>query len=191
MFFASKNPTLLLIDIQKGLDQYGFYGNKRNNLDAEKNASRILQKWRENKLPIFHIKHSSQNLASPLHKSKSGFEIKDEVKPISGEPVLTKKVNSAFIGTNLEKSLREKSINEVVIVGLTTNHCISTSVRMSSNLGFKTYLISDACAAFNAIGPNGEAFEAELIHQTTLASLNKEFSTIINTDSLISQLDTN
>lgn len=191
MFFSSKNPALLLIDIQKGLDQHSFYGSERNNLDAEKNASIILQKWRTNKLPIFHVKHSSQNLASPLHKSKPGFEIKDEVKPINGEPVFVKKVNSAFIGTNLEKTLKEEGIVEVIIVGLTTNHCISTSVRMSSNLGFKTYLISDACAAFNAMGLNGEFFEAELIHQTTLASLNKEFATIINTDGLLLELVTN
>ena len=53
--------------------------------------------------------------------------------------ILTKNVNSAFIGTGLDGILKSFNINTLVIVGMTTNHCISTTVRMSGNLGYETY----------------------------------------------------
>ena len=185
MSLAKENTALLLIDIQKGLDDWDFYGGNRNNLNAEANMATILAKWRQLRLPCYHIKHSSQNTSSPLHASKPGFEIKPEVKPLADEPVITKNTNSAFINTPLEKDLKTKGITSVVIVGLTTNHCISTSVRMAANLGFKTYLIADATATFDSIGWNGEKFNAELMHQTTLASLNNEFASILTTQELL------
>jgi nicotinamidase-related amidase len=135
--------------------------------------------------------HGSQNPNSPLHPSKPGFELHDLIQPINNEPILVKDVNSAFIGTDLEQQLKSKNISTLVIAGLTTNHCISTTTRMAGNLGFETFLISDATATFDRIGLNGEIFDAELIHQTALASLNEEFATIINTNSLISELHTN
>jgi len=188
MNLKAKNPALLLIDIQYGLDDWNFYGGNRNNPKAEENAAKLLQKWRTLKLPIYHIRHSSQNPESPLHNSKPGFSIKKEVLPILGEPIISKNVNSAFIGTNLEYQLKEAGISTLVIVGLTTNHCISTSVRMASNLSFMTYLIADATATFDRIGLNGEKYNSELIHQTTLASLNEEFATILDANELLSIL---
>lgn len=179
-----QNTALLLIDIQKGFDDESYWGGNRNNRDAEKKASEILTLWRKERLPIFHIIHSSQNPNSKLHESHPGFEIRDEVKPISGEPVIKKNVNSAFIGTNLKDILESQNINTLVIVGLTTNHCISTTTRMAGNLGFNAYLISDATATFDRKGLQGELFSAELIHQTALASLQDEFATVIDTEKL-------
>ncbi len=94
-------------------------------------------------------------------------------------------MNSVFIGTNLEKKLRDNNINKLVIVGLTTNHCISTTTRMAGNLGFDTLLVADATATFDRKGINGEVFSAEIIHQTTLASLNEEFAEVITTESIL------
>lgn len=177
------NTALILIDIQKGFDDKEYWGN-RNNKGAEQKSAMILKKWRELNLPIFHIVHSSQNPISRLHKSHEGFEIKNEVKPISGEPVIEKNVNSAFIGTDLKERLERKEIKDLVIVGLTTNHCVSTSTRMAGNFGFNVLLISDATATFDRIGINGEVFDAETMHQTALASLNNEFAKVINTKQL-------
>jgi len=181
----SSKPVLLLIDIQKGLDDWDYYGGHRNNLDAEANAAKILAHFREKELPVFHVRHSSQNPESPLHPSKAGFAIKDEVRPMGDEPVITKNVNSAFIGTDLEARLKDMSPSPLIILGLTTNHCISTSVRMASNLGFATVLVADATAAFDRTGVNGERFDAELIHQTCLASLQEEFARITTTEKLL------
>ncbi len=180
--------ALLLVDIQKGLDDWDYYGGQRNNPSAEKNAAAILQQFRKKNWPLFHIQHSSTNPESPLHASKEGFAIKEEVQPLAHEQVLTKNTNSAFIGTALEALLREAGIKDVIVVGLTTNHCVSTTVRMAANLGFTTFLIEDATATFDRKGVHGEVFEAALVHKTSLASLNEEFATILDTNSVLKML---
>ena len=91
-------------------------------------------------------------------------------------------MNSAFIGTDLKDQLDKLIITKLIIVGLTTDHCVSTTTRMAGNLGFETFLVSDATATFNKRSPEGQNFSAELIHTTALASLHKEFSTVVTSD---------
>ncbi len=182
-------PALILIDIQKGFENIEYWGGQRNNPHAEENASELLRLWRENNLPIFHIKHCSSNPSSPLNETNEGNEFNDLVKPISNEPVIKKNVNSAFIGTDLQENLINSKITKLVIVGLTTDHCVSTTTRMAGNLGFDTYLVSDATATFNKKGLQGQNYSAELIHETTLASLNEEFATVVTTDFLKQNLE--
>jgi len=180
----SVGPALLLIDFQKGFDNIEYWGGHRNNLNAEENAGDILSLWRENGLPVFHIRHCSSISISPLNETNAGNEFKDSLKPKNHEPVIKKNVNSAFIGTDLKEILHRARITKLVIVGLTTDHCISTSARMAGNFGFDTFIVSDATATFNKKGLKGQIYPAELIHDTALASLNKEFSTIVSTDFL-------
>ena len=177
-------PALILIDIQKGFDNIEYWGEERNNPDAEKNASQLLDLWRKNKLQVFHIQHCSSNPTSLLHPAHEGNQFNDLVKPIGGETIIKKNVNSAFIGTDLKERIDNLKITKLVIVGLTTDHCVSTTTRMAGNFGYETYLVSDATATFNKKSVNGQNFTAELIHETALASLNKEFATIITTDFL-------
>ncbi len=178
-------PALILIDIQKAFDNIEYWGGQRNNLNAEENASKLLHLWRENSLPIFHIQHCSINPNALHHETNEGNEFKDLVKPLENEIVIKKHVNSAFIGTNLKEQLDNSEITKLVIVGLTTDHCVSTTTRMAGNFGFDTYLVSDATATFNKKGIDGQNYSAELIHETALASLNEEFATVVTTDSLI------
>ena len=182
--FIKKNPALLLVDIQKAFLEKDYPGLIRNNEYAELICAKILKKWRTLDLPIIHVRHSSTNPESKLHKSRPGFEFNDYVTPLENEMVLTKEVNSAFIGTNLENILIKSHIDTLVIVGMTTNHCISTTVRMSGNLGFDTYLISDSTACYNTKGMNGEIIDCNTIYNTALASLQEEFATVIDSKEL-------
>lgn len=180
-----KNPALLLIDMQKGFDDENYWGGNRNNKDAEQKAKIILDKWRELKLPVIHIKHSSQDPKSLLHSSHPGFEIIDLLKPSIDELVITKNVNSAFIGTNLKDILDSRNIKSLVIVGLTTNHCISTTTRMAGNFGYEVFLLSDATATFDRVGINGEKYTSEEVHLLSLANLKDEFAEILNSNKLM------
>ena len=186
--FIKKNPALLLVDIQKAFLEKDYPGLIRNNEHAEFICGKILKKWRTLDLPIIHVRHSSTNPESKLHKSRPGFEFNDYVTPLENEMVLTKEVNSAFIGTNLENILIKSHIDTLVIVGMTTNHCISSTVRMSGNLGFDTYLISDSTACYNTKGINGEIIDCNTIYNSALASLQEEFATVIDSKELFDVL---
>lgn len=187
--FEDKAPTLLVIDVQKGFLDEALWGGKRNNKDAEEVCGQLIALWRERKFPIIHIKHASSNPNSALHPSQEGHEFNAAAMPNTGELVIEKNVNSAFIGTDLKDVLDANNTSSIVIIGLTTDHCVSTTTRMAGNYGYQVFLVSDATATFDKKGLDGTVYPADLIHDTALASLNDEFASVINSGELISKLD--
>ena len=178
-----ENSALLIVDVQKGLEDPKW--GPRNNPQAEENMGRLLDHWRVSGRPIVHIQHCSTEPNSPLRPDRPGCAFKAVVEPQIGEPIFQKTVNSAFIGTDLETYLREQAIATLVVVGLTTNHCVSTTVRMAGNLGFTTYVVSDATATFDRVGPDGTVYKAAQVHDISLASLHGEFATVVTTEALL------
>jgi len=180
-----ENTALLLIDMQKGLQEISYYGSERNNPDAEANATEVLSFFRKKDLPVFHVKHDSTNPESPLFPDKTSNEFIDELRPANSETWYSKNVNSAFIGTPLESELKKRGIKNLVIAGLTTEHCVSTSTRMAANLGFNVTLLSDATAAFDKPSTDGKRMNAELIHTVSIATLKDEFAEIMTSKELL------
>ena len=172
----SSAAALLLIDVQQGFDDPRW--GARNNPSAEKRIADLLAAWRATDRPVIHVQHLSLEPQSPLRADAPGHAFKVEALPMVGEPVFRKHVNSAFIGTDLEVHLRANGIEALVIVGLTTDHCVSTTTRMAGNLGFTVTVVEDATATFERQGPDGDLYSADLVHRVSLASLHREFATI-------------
>ncbi len=177
------NAALLIIDVQKGFDEPSW--GQRNNPCMEKRIVELLGAWRASGRPVIHAKHMSTSPASPLRPGQAGNDFKAEVAPLAGEPVVEKRVNSCFIGTALEADLRRAGVDTLVIVGLATNHCVSTTTRMAGNLGFNTWVVSDATATFDRVGPDGIEYRAAQIHAIALADLHGEFATVVDTQTVI------
>lgn len=179
------NKTLILIDFQRGFDDP--YWGARNNPKAEDNARALIAAIRASKGRVLHVRHLSREAGSPL--AGSGASFKPGFEPCAGETLYEKTVNSAFIGTTLEADLHEAKARELIICGLTTPHCVSTTTRMAANLGFSVELAHDACAAFtrNAdVGfDGGPAPSAEEIHRAALYHLHGEFARAVQTADLI------
>ncbi|MFB2538268.1 MULTISPECIES: cysteine hydrolase family protein [unclassified Acinetobacter] len=182
---VTANTALLLIDLQCGFDIPNYWGKQRNNPYAEQVCFELLQFWRKQKLPIFHVQHTSNDPQSPLHPSHAGFAFKTLTQPMPNEIVIQKSVNSAFIGTDLQQQLQQQAITQLVIVGLTTDHCISTTTRMAGNLGYTVYVVENATATFDRQGLHGEHYSAQQIHQIHLASLHNEFTQVIHSDEIL------
>lgn len=188
MLLPEPSATLLVVDLQRGFDDR--YWGRRNNPALEQRASELLRAWRAAGRPVVHVRHMSTEPLSPLRPGQPGNEFKPEAAPAAGETVIEKSVNSAFIGTSLETDLRRAGCRGLVIAGLTTNHCVSTTARMAGNLGFATWVVSDATAAFDRLGPDGVLRSAEQIHAIALSDLHGEFATVVNTGTVIAALQT-
>ena len=185
MTSLDSRTALIIIDVQAGLDDPAL--GQRNNPDAESNMARLLAAWRRRRRPIFHIQHMSTEANSPLRPELPGNAIKTIAAPQADEPVIQKQVNNAFVGTDLEERLHRADIRCLVIIGLTTDHCVSTSARMAGDLGFETIVVADATAAHETQSYDGTHYSAETVHALALANLHQEFATILNTDQLLNK----
>lgn len=197
---ASVLPTaILLVDIQVGLNtNSGFYGTSRSTSSLESNLMSLLAAVRSynsqrsedgsSQVSIIHVNHNSTNPDSPLYPGKDTNRPMPCAAPANGEILLHKSVHSAFGNSELESSLREKGIKQLLICGITTAHCVSTTTRMASDLNIVgddgvLALIDDCSAAFNT-----EKFDAETVHAVNVASLEGEFAGVVRTEAVLEEV---
>lgn len=178
--------VLIVVDVQQAFNDPRW--GQRNNPMAEENIAALLAAWRKAGQPLIHVHHRSRDSKGLFHSDAPGAKVKPEAVPLPGETVIYKQVNSSFIGTDLEQRLRAMGAPTVVVCGITTDHCVSTTARMAGNLDFTTLIISDATATFERTGPDGRHYSAELMHDTALASVNGEFAEVVDTATVIARL---
>jgi len=119
------NAALILIDLQNAIDHPSW--GQRNNPE-EKNVASLLQAWRATQRPVYHIRHDSLEPASRYRPGQSGNLFKPEAEPIAGEMVISKTTNSAFVGTDLEATLRRANQTMLVVAGVITNNSVEATV---------------------------------------------------------------
>jgi nicotinamidase-related amidase len=185
---VSRNAALLVVDVQQGFDDARW--GRRNNPGMERRIAAILRAWRLSCRAVIHARHMSPDPASPLRPGQTGNEFKPQFAPMRGEAVVEKRVHSCFIGTPLERDLRRRGHDALVIVGMMTNHCVSTTARMAANLGFAVWIVSDATATFDRVAPDGVRYAAEQIHAIALSDLHGEFGVVVDTASVLAAIGT-
>lgn len=176
--------ALLLVDLQCAIDHPSW--GVRNNPQAEANVARLLSHWRAKRWPVWHLRHDSVEPQSHYRPGQPGHAFKPEAAPRADEPVIAKRTNSAFIGTDLETRLRAAGCDALVVAGVITNNSVEATVRMAGNLGFETWLVEDACFTFGRRDWSGVMRTAEEVHALSLANLDGEYCTVVASDEAIS-----
>ncbi|MBF7728769.1 cysteine hydrolase [Pseudomonas sp. N040] len=82
-----------------------------------------------------------------LVRGEYGHDLIDELQPLTGEPVVDKPGYSAFASTDLDLLLRNRGITALVVTGVTTEVCVSSTLRDAVERGYACTLVSDACAS--------------------------------------------
>ncbi|TLD29170.1 hypothetical protein PspLS_04211 [Pyricularia sp. CBS 133598] len=225
---AVSTPTaILLIDIQEGFKHPTHWGESRStpsfegNVEAILSAARAYNARREetnhataagstaghHAVQIIHIHHHSLSPTSALHpshiiagSSTPSVAANPCAAPQPSEAVLVKHHNSSFVGTDLEARLRSAGVRQLVVLGLTTDHCVSTTTRFAANLQVLgdeggpdgngegvhgVVLVRDATATFSKGG-----FDAETVHAVSLASLDGEFAQVVEARDVLEALET-
>ena len=179
------SKALIIIDIQNDYFENGSM-ELVGSLKASENAKLVLNKFRNEKLPIVHIQHlSAAPNSSFFLPGTKGQEIHENVKPLSGEKVIEKNYPNSFRETNLLEYLKSQNSTELVFVGMMTQMCVDATVRAAKDFGFKCTLIGDATATLD-LQVNDKKVKATDVQTAFLAGLNSYYAEIKNTEEYIS-----
>ena len=177
--------ALVPIDMQRG---FVLDPARSNNPAIDANGLRLLSAWRAAGLPLIHVRHDSVQPGSVFTPGQPGNALRPGFEPQGAEPLVTKSVNAAFIGTDLDLRLRRLGVEQVVLFGLVTDMCVSTTARVAANLGYRTVVVGDACATFALPDAEGRLMAAEAIHRAHLATLQAEFAQVVDTETVVAAL---
>jgi nicotinamidase-related amidase len=180
------NAALVLVDVQAGFDD-PWWG-RRNNPAADENIAALVDAFAATGRPLIFVRHDSLNPDRPLHPSRPGNQLKSY---LTHTPALEihKSVNSSFHGTpDLNVWLLRHGIRQLVIAGITMNHCCETTARVGGNLGYDVLFALDATHTFDRTGPDGQRYTADQLAAVTGANLHDEFATVVTTARLLAAI---
>ncbi|MFF4315101.1 cysteine hydrolase family protein [Streptomyces sp. 900105755] len=177
---VAADAALVVVDVQKGFEELGFWG-PRNNPGADGNIAALIDVWQETGRPVVFVRHDSSKPGSPLRPGQEGNDFKEYVAERRGkgaaggggaELLVTKSVNSAFLGApDLGAWLTGQGVGQIVLAGIQTNMCVETTARMGGNLGYDVLVAYDATYTFDLVGPFGWRRGAEELAQASAVSL--------------------
>ena len=176
--------TLLVIDIQNDY----FPGGAFPLVEPERaaaTAARLLAAFRAGGESIVHLQHVwDAPDAGFMKPGTPGVEINAAVTPADGETVLTKDAPNGFLGTDLERELRSRDTDKLVVAGMMTSMCVDATVRAAADLGFEVTVAHDACAAPD-LEFDGTAVPGASVHAAFLAALADGYATVVSADAII------
>ncbi|MBH0005480.1 cysteine hydrolase family protein [Psychrobacter sp. SWN149] len=178
------NAALVLIDYQNeyvdGAMPLGQAG-----AIAISSARLLLDKARQQDIPIFHITHHGAENGNVFDPLSSKVEIVETLQPHDGEMVIAKKYPNAFHDTKLQEMLSAASKQQIIFAGFMSHMCVSSSVRAAFDLGFDSFVCHDACATRDLPSAKKETISAEVMHNTAMAALQDRFAALMTTDDLV------
>lgn len=174
---SPKNTALIVIDMQHDFcGEGGFLESMGYDISEAKKVinpiKKLLEELRTLNYPIIHTREGHQPDLSDLPENKrwrtarngaeigslgslgrilirgeKGWDIIPELYPIEGEPIIDKPGKGAFFATDLDQILKLKGIKNLIFVGLTTDVCVTMSLREANDRGYECILLEDCCAA--------------------------------------------
>lgn len=155
-----RRTAVLLCDVQMDLVRITPGLKRRRVLQ---NMAAVLERARRKKASVIHITASvrpdfldlpkDNPLWDNLRKARQliigtpGAKIHPAVKPLESELTLNKTCVDPFLTTNLGQALVNADASSIVLMGLWTNWVIEATARHASDLGYRVYLVEDACAS--------------------------------------------
>ncbi|HVP02027.1 MAG TPA: cysteine hydrolase family protein [Solirubrobacteraceae bacterium] len=162
--------ALVIVDIQQDYFPGGAHPLHEPEAAAAA-AGGLLQAFRDAGAPVVHVRHVwDAPDAVFMRPGTPGIEIHPAVAPREGEPVIDKQAPNAFLGTALERTLRDAGAGSIVVCGMMTSMCVDATVRAGADLGFEVAVAHDACAA-PALEFGGIQVPAPSVHAAFLAAL--------------------
>ena len=172
--------ALIIIDMQMEMQQRIDRGQDSVNADAPARIEALAAAFRQAGQPVLHVRHREDDPASDFHIDAAGYQPMPCAQAVEGEPVFVKRTSSSFASTDLEKYLRANSITDLVVAGAVAGFCINSTVRAGTDLGFRMTVVRDAVLGFDL-----SDLSARTIFDVTMAHLEADFATVLDTSAII------
>jgi nicotinamidase-related amidase len=172
------DAALIIVDLQQAIDDARW--GPRNNPQAERTIAALLAAWREEGLPIVHIRHDSVEPDSPYRPDRPSHAFRPDTAPAAGEAEIGKRGHSAFVGTRFEETLDGLGATTLVICGVLTHNSVEATARHAADLGYRVFVVADACWAVDLADGAGGVWPAEIVHRLALACLAGEYAAVVD-----------
>ena len=173
--------ALIIVDLQNDYFQGGKWQLEGSEAAAA-NAARLLTAFRAKGLPVVHVRHVFASSDAPFFAPGSeGACTHASVLPQAGEAIVLKHQVNAFLDTDLKAQLDEADIEQVTLVGAMSHMCIDAAARASSDFGYATTVIHDACATRDQAF-EGQSIAAAQVHAAYMAALAFAYASVVSTE---------
>ena len=176
--------AVLVIDMQDGMADRIRAGRAPVNPQAPDRLAALLAQARAAGVPVIHVHHDDPHPDSPFRKGLPGAEPMPCALPLPEESVLWKHGSSAFAGTDLDFRLKALGVTELVVAGAVAAFCVTSTVRMASDLGYTVLLPQDALLGFDLPAHDGGRIDAATVQRVTLSILGADFARLTTVDDL-------
>jgi nicotinamidase-related amidase len=154
-------------------------------LQAADKAHRLLDHFRKDHLPVYHVQHiSTRPGATFFLPCTEGAKIHTTVEPLAGEEVFQKHFPNSFRETLLQDTLRKQDVDDLVIAGAMSHMCVDATVRAAWDLGFSCTVIEDACATKN-LEFRGTLVPASHVHGAFMAALHGAYAKVMTAEEFL------
>jgi len=182
-------PILLLVDLQHGLVEGPTEWGPRSTPKLVENVKHLLETWRSKHWPILHIQHDAFNeLDNPIRAAcPETFAIHTSAAPEGDEKVFVKHTGSAFFAEGLPEAIKSYGKRKVVVIGMDGAQCVNSTVRQGDDLGYKMYVVADACASYGTEDYEGKNVGADNTHNFAMWML-QPYSKVTQTADVLKEL---
>jgi nicotinamidase-related amidase len=149
--------ALVLIDLQNMV--MGRDTQPHSTAEVLERSRRMADAFRAKGAPVVYVRVLVSDFLSlpvdepsnlPKNVPAAAGEIAAAAGMQSGDLLITKRHWGAFAGTPLERRLRDRGIDTIVLAGVATNFGVESTLRQGTGLGFGFVTVEDACATFSS-----------------------------------------
>ncbi|WPD22300.1 MAG: cysteine hydrolase family protein [Candidatus Electrothrix scaldis] len=154
---------------------------------AAENAAALLERFRKNSRPVYHIRHLSLRKGATFFlPNTAGAEIHPSVQPLDGEVVIEKYFPNSFRETELLAQCRKDEVESLVICGAMSHMCIDATTRAAFDLGFGCTVVEDACATRNLVFKGREVSSSD-VHSAFMAALGAVYARVVSLEEFVGE----
>ncbi|GAA4439250.1 isochorismatase family protein [Actinokineospora soli] len=137
--------ALLVIDVQESFRQRESWA-EISDPDIATSVGTLVDHARAQGDLVVWVLHSEPGSGTVFDPASGFVRLIDGLKPLDGEPELTKTSHNAFTTTGLHQLLTARGVRGLRVCGIRTEQCCETTARVGSDLGFDVTFVSDATA---------------------------------------------